>query len=113
MATNAECGTTGSVSLGGEVTQWTFNYNEEVLEATSMASSGAREYIACLKDGDGTWDTFVASGVVGAHGTVDFTNAKQTIQANIIVTSITLGTPVDNQVTYRYSFVTTGPIVLS
>jgi hypothetical protein len=113
MPTNSECGTTGSVSLGGEITKWTFNFNEDTPEATSMSSGGAKEYIACLKDGDGDWDTLVASGVVGAHGTVDFINAKQTIQANIIVTSITLGTPVDDKVTYRYSFVTTGPIVVS
>lgn len=75
-----------------------------------MASNGAKEYIACLKDGDGDYDSLIAAGVVGTHAAVDFVNAKKTIHANIIITSITLGTPVDDKVTYRYSFVTTGAI---
>ena len=60
--TTAVCGTTGTISLGGEVTKWTLNLNLALQEATSMSSSGNKEYIGCLKDADFTFDTLVACG---------------------------------------------------
>ena len=113
MATSAKCGTSGSVSLGGEITAWEFNELQDIPEATSMLSAGSREFIGCLKSGEGTFDSLIAAGAIGYQDSVEFINEIETIHANIIVTDINLVDDVSDNNKFRYSYVTTGPVVIS
>jgi len=113
MATNAKCGSSGSVSLGGEITGWTFNELQDIPEATSMLSNGQKEYIACLKDGEGTFDSLISCGAIGLNDSVEFVNDIETIHADIIITDLNLVDDVQSNNKFRYSFVTTGPIAIS
>lgn len=110
MATTAICGTAGTVSLGGEITKWTVNLNIDTPEATSMASVGNKEFLACLKDADFTFDTLVSCGDVGAETSLSFVNTKCTISFNAIVNSVQTTTDVNGVVTWTYSGVSTGTI---
>lgn len=113
MATSAKCGSTGSVSLGGEISNWTLSLEEDAPETTSMASSGNREYISCLKSASGSFDSFTSIGAIGAHAGVDFKNDIETITCDIIITDVTVTTPVDGAVTFKYSFVSTGDVSIA
>jgi hypothetical protein len=110
MATTAKCGSSGSVSLGGEITSWILNLNQDALEATSMASAGFKEFIGCLQDADGEFTTLVPCGAVGAAAGVTFTNDKGTWTMDIIITNISTKVDVNGVVTFRYTFVSTGAI---
>lgn len=116
MATTAVCGHTGSVSIGGgagEVVSWTLDFNEDIPEATSMASAGFKEYIACLKDANGTFITLKPMGTIGAHAAATFINDNETFTLNVIVTDIAVGMPVDGRREITYTFVSTGAVVIS
>lgn len=113
MATTAKCGSTGTVSLGGEVTRWVVNLTMDTPDATSMASSGYREFLGCLNGGNGSFDTLVPAGVIGSHSSVDFTNDNETITGDIIVTDIKVTVPVEDKVVFTYDFVFTGAISLA
>lgn len=78
-----------------------------------MASASYKEYIACLKSAEGSFDTLVACGAVGAHASVEFISAVETLTFNILVTDITVTTDVNDKVVYRYTFVSTGAVVIS
>lgn len=113
MATAAVCGSTGSVSLGGEISNWTVSLELDAPEVTSMSSSNYREYIACLKSASGSFDSFDSIGAIGAQAGVDFVNSTETITMDIIITDVTVSTPVDGAVTFRYSFVSTGEVTIA
>jgi len=113
MATTAKCGSSGSVSLGGEITNWEIILEEDIPEATSMSSNGNREYIPCLKSASGTFDTLVPCGAIGAHADVDFVNLIETISMDIIVTDLTLTTNVNDKVVFKYAFVSTGVVSIA
>ena len=108
--TTAVCGTTGTISLGGEVTKWTLNLNLALQEATSMSSSGNKEYIGCLKDADFTFDTLVACGGIGASAGVVFTNDKGSWTFDAIIDSISTTVDVNGIVTFTYGGKSTGAI---
>jgi predicted secreted protein len=111
MATTAVCGSTGSTSLGGEVTRWTLNLNQDTPEVTSMNSAGYKEYISCLRDADGTLTSYTSLGAIGAHASVVLTaGTKGTFTMNIIVTSLSTEVDANGVVTFNYSFVSTGAI---
>lgn len=110
MATGAVCGYTGSTSLGTEVTAWEVNLLEDTPDATSMDSNGFKEFIACLQSAEGTFDSQVPTCVVGGVAGVTFTNDIEEIEMDVIVTAITVTTPVEGKVTYRHTFVSTGPV---
>ena len=110
MATTAICGYTGSVSLCGEVTRWEFSEEQETPEATSMGSSGFKEYIACLKSASGTYDTLIACGSVGSNASVVFTNSKKSYTADIIITDLTCSVDVNDVIKFTYSWVSTGEV---
>lgn len=110
MATASKCGTTGSISLGGEISKWTLNLNEEAPEVTSMSSDGYKEYIGCLKDADGSFETYVPCGAVGASSAVTFTNDIDSYTMNIIITSLVCDDTVHDAVKFTYNFVSTGAI---
>lgn len=111
--TTAACGSTGSVSLGGEISNWTISLEEDIPEVTSMASSGNREYIPCLKSASGTFESFISIGAIGAHASVDFVNTKETISMDLIITDVTVSTPVDGAVSFKYSFVSNGEVTIA
>jgi len=113
MATSAKCGSTGSISLGGEVTSWEVILELDTPEATSMVSSGFKEYISCLQSASGSFTSLIPCGVVGSHAGVDFVNDNETISMDIIVTDITVTTPVDNRVEFKYSFISTGEVSIA
>ena len=113
MSTYAKCGSTGSVSLGGEITNWSLSLEQDAPEATSMASLGNREYIACLKSASGSFDSETSIGVIGAKTGVDFVNLIETISMDIIITDVAVTAPVDGIVTFKYTWVSTGPIAIS
>jgi hypothetical protein len=111
--TTAKCGTTGTVSLGGEITKWSFTIEQELLDATSQVASAEdsyKQFIACLKKGSGSFSTLVPCGGVGASAAVVFTNDDHAYTADIIITSIGLTTEVAGVRTFNYTFVTTGAV---
>lgn len=110
MATAAHCGTSGSVSLGGEITRWTVNLEMEAIDATSMASAGNKEFVGCLKSASGDFDTLIPCGGVGAETGVSFVNAQETITMDLIITDIVTDVDVNGIVTFKYSFVSSGAI---
>jgi len=110
MATIALCGMTGSTSLGGEVSKWTLNINQEIIDVTSMASSGNKEYIGCLRDADGTFDSYTPAGGTGSVTALTLTNAKASWSFNAIVDSIQTSLDVHGVVKFTYGFKSSGAI---
>ena len=110
MATAAKCGSTGSISLGGELSDWTVILEQDIPEVTSMASKGFKEYISCLKSASGTFSSYIPCGAIGTQLAVDFVNDIETITADIIVTDITVTTDVNDKVQFKYSWVSTGAV---
>jgi hypothetical protein len=113
MATTVKCGSTGSTSLGGEVTEFNINIHQDTPETTSMASAGFKEYISCLKSMTGDFKTNIPCGVIGSHLGVTFVNDKETITSNIIITSINDAVKVDGVIQYSYNLESTGAVVIS
>ena len=110
MSTQAKCGMTGETSLGGEIVNWEFNKEQDAPDATSMASNGFREHIPCLQFGSGSFETLKVCGAIGAHAGVSFTNDIETINCDIIITSVDDTVAVGDVIKYKYSYITTGPI---
>jgi hypothetical protein len=113
MATTAKCGSSGSVSLGGEISNWVVSLEQDAPETTSMLSLGDREYIPCLKSASGSFDSFISIGAIGARASVDFVNDTETISCDVILTDVAVSTPVDGAVTFKYSFVSTGEVTIA
>ncbi len=118
MATAALCGMGGVVTGSGggtEVTKWTVDQTIEALDATSMASAGWKERIACLKGATGNYSCVGAEPSVGA-ATGSF-KTKSTggynIGGAIIVTKVTVNTPVDGVVSFDCDFTFTGTITIT
>ena len=114
MATSAVCGSTGSISLGGEILDFTTNILQDVIEATNMqTSTGFKEFIACLKSATGTFTSNIPVAVLGLHASVDFVSPKYTVSCNIIITSNAKKVVVNDKVGYTYSWESTGPVVIA
>ena len=110
MSTTALCGMTGSVSLGGEVSKWTLNLNIETIDVTSMASSGSKEFIGCLKDADGTFESYTPCGGVGASAGLVLTNAADSYTMDAIIESVATEVDVHGAVKFVYSFRSSGEV---
>ena len=113
MSTVSKCGMSGSISLGGEISNWQVILEQDIPEVTSMASSGFKEYIPCLKSASGTFNSFTSCGAIGAQADVDFVNDIETISMDIIITDITLSTEVSDKIEFKYSFVSTGAVTIA
>ena len=116
MSTAALCGMNGSISGTGavEIVSWEITQTVDAIDATSMASNGWKERIACLKGASGTFKSIGVSSTVGAHAGVQFKDAQvggYSISGDILVSKITVGTPVDGLVSFDHSFTFTGTIV--
>jgi hypothetical protein len=119
MATSALCGSGGVVTGVGsvsEVTRWTIDQTIEALDATSMASNGWKERIACLKGATGSFTCVGVAPAVGPDASVTFKTASvggYTISGGIIISKVTVNTPVDGVVSFDAEFVFTGTITVS
>lgn len=110
MATAAKCGSTGTVSEGTEITNWTFSVKEETPDATSMSSNGWHEHLGCLQYGEGTFESLVTCGAIGARNGAQFSNDVETITADIIITNVDVSVGVGDLIKFKYSFITTGEV---
>jgi len=111
MATTAACGYSGSISLGGEVLNWTLDELQDTIEATNMQTSGGfKEFIGCNKSATGTFTSNIPVAVLGVHAAVEFVNAKGTYTADILITSNAKKVQVADKVGYTYSWESTGPV---
>ena len=110
MSTNAQCGYSGSTSIGTEVMEWTLTELQDTPDATSMDSGGYKESIACLQSAEGTFITQVVQGGPGARVGATFSNSIYVYDLDLIVTHVAIGTPVDGKVTYRHSWISTGVV---
>ena len=113
MSTIAKCGLNGEVSIGNEVVSWEVSINQEAPDATSMDSDGFHEHVGCLRFMDGTMETLVPSGAIGSHLSVQFKNDLETIESDIIITSVDTTDSVSDIVKYKYSFISTGEVTIS
>ena len=115
MASNAICGSGGSVTGPGatEIVSWEITQTVDAIDATSMSSLGWKERVACLKGASGTFKSIGSSSTVGAHAGCQFKDAAAgyTISGAIIISKITVGTPVDGIVSFDHAFSFTGSIV--
>jgi len=118
MATSALCGMAGTVTGSGggtEITRWTIDQTIEALDATSMASAGWKERIACLKGATGSYSCVGGSPSVGpATGSFKTkSSGGYSIGGAIIVSKVTINTPVDGVVSFDAEFTFTGTITVS
>jgi hypothetical protein len=118
MGTASICGYAGSITGPGssEVTNWEITLNLDAQDATSMASAGWRERIACLKGASGTWRSIGTSSTVGKHASCTFKDTPTggiSIVGDIVISKITVGTPVDGIVSFVHDFTFTGTITCS
>ena len=118
MATSALCGSGGVVTGFGsvtEVTKWTIEQTVEALDATSMASAGWKERIACLKGATGTISCIGVAPTVGPDAAVTLKTSATgySISGAIIVSKVTINTPVEGVVSFDADFVFTGTITVA
>lgn len=120
MATAALCGMSGTVTgITGitEITKWTVDQTIDALDATSMASAGWKERIACLKGATGTFTTVGDEAAVGPDASAVFDTKSgvggYSISGDIIITKVTINTPVDGVVSFDHEFVFTGTITVA
>ena len=120
MSTAALCGMNGTVTgVTGitEITRWQIDQTIDALDATSMSSAGWKERIACLKGATGSFTTIGDEGVVGPDASAVFDTKSgaggYSISGNIIISKITINTPVDGVVSFDHEFVFTGTITVA
>jgi len=117
MSTAALCGMSGSVTgaTGAlEIFSWEIVQTIDAIEATSFDSAGWKERIACLKGASGSFKSQGASSTVGKHVSAVFKDAQvgeYTISGNIVISKITIETPVADKITFNHEFNFTGTIV--
>lgn len=116
MSTAAICGYSGTIASSGgalEITNWEVTLTVDTPEATSMASAGWKERVPCLKGATGNFRCLGASSTVGLHAGAIFKTAPadgMSISGDIIISRITVGTPVDGLVSFAHEFTFTGDI---
>jgi hypothetical protein len=110
MATAAKCGSAGSVGFGGEIIKWTFSEKMLTHEATSMASEGEKEYIGCLKDGAGSFESYTLCATIGANTGATFVNELHTYTADINIININTTVDTAAAVVFKFDFETSGAI---
>jgi len=113
MSTAALCGMNGSVSAADNVFYWEVTDHIDAVDGTSMDSDGWRERIACLKGAKGSFKTFDGISCGPTACTFQDAAAGYEVDGDIIVTKVTLDTPVDGAVTFNCEFVFTGTFTAS
>ena len=117
--TAAIVGKNGSVSGpsgGAEITEWNHTLTTELVEASSMSSSGNREWIQGLTGGEGSFTAIGSNVVVGSVTSlvlqVGNTAGDLKLSGAALIESTEVGTPVDGRVEYTASFKYTGAITV-
>jgi hypothetical protein len=115
MGTLALCGLSGSITSasGTEITEWNIDLVVDALDATSMASSGWKEKITCIKGGSGNFICIGSKPTIGSHAGCSFVDAAvggSTISGDIFINDIGVTTPVAEKVAWDAKFVFTGTI---
>ncbi len=117
MATAALCGMSGTITgITGltEITNWEVSRTVEALDATSMASAGWKERIACLKGATGSCKSYQKPAMGAASVTLDTLAGAggNTIAGAILISKITCTTDVNNVVEFATDFTFTGAITI-
>ncbi len=122
MATVAVSGSGGSVTGAGirggtEIKDWNIILNIDILDATSMASAGWREFIFGLKGGTGRFTcvgTRPDPQTTAAAAAATFTQSTGggSISGSILLGPVEVNSAADGVVTYTASFTFTGAITL-
>ena len=115
MATAAICGSAGSVTgaTGAtEVSFWEITLAIDAVEATSFASAGWKERVPCLRGASGSFKSIGSSSTVGKHNACAFIDqiGHETISGTIVISKITVGTPVDGIISFNHEFSFTGTV---
>ena len=112
MATAAICGMGGVVTgIASEITNWEISRTVDALDATSMASAGWKEKVACLKGATGSAKAFNKGSIGSASGSFKTASlGGNTISGSIIINRITCTTSVDGLVEFNHEFTFTGAI---
>jgi len=114
MATSAVSGKAGVVNIGGalsEVTSWQMDRETEQLDATSMDSSGNRDFVDGLLTWRGSFTTLVFANKTGSQAAATFQvgtaagASTPTFSGAIGIENEPVEVPVDGVVQYQYSFV--------
>jgi hypothetical protein len=118
MTTSAKAGKAGRVQVGAtvtEVTGWTLDRTTDALDATSMASSGNREFIDGLFGWTGTFTSLTFINKTGSQASATFDVLAGTPAATtprfsgaIIITNEPVACEVGGVVQYAYTFTGTG-----
>ena len=112
-------GKNGKVTMASADTQvknWSLNYDAGLYETTNFDDSGYRTYITGFTGWDGTYECNYSSSnsaVPGATGTIVLrtsTGATGYWSGSVVITNMTVNTPVDGLVTQNYTFQGTGAL---
>ena len=115
MATSALCGMGGTATSSNgavEVIKFEVDQMVDAIDATSLSSNGWKEKVACLTGASGSYTCIGGVPVVGA-GTATFTTPSSSIGGSIIVSQVTVDTPVDGIVSATATFVFTGTVTVT
>lgn len=115
--TSAVTGKSGVVNIGGvvsEVTTWSMNRTNEPVDATSMSSSGNKEFVSGLNGFTGSFTTLAFLNKLGSQAAATFQVGAAASAANpkysgaIIITDEPVTVDVAGVVNYSYTFTGTG-----
>lgn len=116
MATIAVSGKSGAVNgtAASEIVKWNAVLKFELLDATSFASSGYREYVEGLRGCAGSFDAVGTPPVNGAIATLALgTGGGHTLSGVAKIEDVTYDVGVDGLVKYTASFKYTGSIAVT
>lgn len=106
-----------SATVAG-ISNWTLNYKSGTEETTDFESSGAEEHLSTVTGWSGSFEgkkkgaPLAIGGVAVALELQETSTSTQKWTGNAIITDIEAVTNVKGVVTYKYSFVGTGALVV-
>ena len=107
----AKCGYNGTTSFGGEITKWNVDFMCEAVDVSSMSTLSAEEFVGCLQEAQGTFESLIPCGVVGTVASVILSNDLEDIAiSSVIITDIDTKADANDVVTFTYTFVSSGEI---
>ena len=119
MATTALSGKNGTAVLGSasyEVTQWSCSLEDDLLDGTSFASVGWKEFVVGLQGATGslTMVGSIAPSTAAAFDSLELAVSATTgdlkIEGSAFFQTRTASTPVDGRVEYTADFTFTGAV---
>jgi hypothetical protein len=107
-------GTVTGVAGGSEIKEWSASIVQEVLDATSFASSGWKQVVGGIKSATGTLSAVGAPFTNGANASAVFaTGGGTSVSCSILVNNVVITTPVDGLVTYTADWASCGEVTVS